>query len=106
MKYVTKCGSLSIEWGKRTYIMGILNVTPDSFSGDGVRNDVGLALEQALRFQNDGADIIDVGGESTRPGSIPVEQEAENRIITNIFLSFMVTTVSNNQNFVKVLGLP
>tara|TARA_B100001750_G_scaffold32710_1_gene22620 strand:- start:1405 stop:1542 length:138 start_codon:yes stop_codon:yes gene_type:complete len=40
------------------------------------------------------------------PGSIPVEQEAENRIIRNIFLSFMVTTVSNIQNFVKVLGLP
>ena len=58
MKYVTKCGSLSIEWGKRTYIMGILNVTPDSFSGDGVGNDIGLALEQALQMENDGADII------------------------------------------------
>ena len=84
MKYVTKCGSLSIEWGKRTYIMGILNVTPDSFSGDGVRNDVGLALEQALRFQNDGADIIDVGGESTRPGSIPVDLDEERLSLIHI----------------------
>ena len=89
MKYVTKCGSLSIEWGKRTYIMGILNVTPDSFSGDGVRNDVGLALEQALRFQNDGADIIDVGGESTRPGSIPVDLNEERRRVIPVVRSLV-----------------
>ena len=89
MKYVTKCGSLSIEWGKRTYIMGILNVTPDSFSGDGVRNDVGLALEQALRFQNDGADIIDVGGESTRPGSIPVDLDEERRRVIPVVRSLV-----------------
>ena len=89
MKYVTKCGSLSIEWGKRTYIMGILNVSPDSFSGDGVRNDVGLALEQALRFQNDGADIIDVGGESTRPGSIPVDLDEERRRVIPVVRSLV-----------------
>jgi dihydropteroate synthase len=89
MKYVTKCGSLSIEWGKRTYIMGILNVTPDSFSGDGVRNDVGLALEQALRFQNDGADIIDVGGESTRPGSIPIDLDEERRRVIPVVRSLV-----------------
>ena len=89
MKYVTKCGSLSIEWGKRTYIMGILNVTPDSFSGDGIRNDVGLALEQALRFQNDGADIIDVGGESTRPGSIPVDLDEERRRVIPVVRSLV-----------------
>ena len=47
--------------------MGVINVTPDSFSGDGLRRDVGAAVEQSLRFQEDGADIIDVGGESTRP---------------------------------------
>ena len=89
MKYVTKCGSLSIEWGKRTYIMGILNVTPDSFSGDGIGNDVGLAVEQALKLQNDGADIIDVGGESTRPGSIPVDLEEERRRVIPVVRSLV-----------------
>ena len=100
MKYVTKCGSLSIEWGKSTYIMGILNVTPDSFSGDGVGNDIGLALEQALQLQNDGADIIDVGGESTRPGSIPVDLEEERRrvipvvrnLVSNLSIPISVDT--------------
>lgn len=50
--------------------MGVLNVTPDSFSGDGVGHDTGAALEQALRFQEWGADIIDAGAESTRPPSV------------------------------------
>ena len=65
-------GSLTIagmqfRWGQRTYIMGIINVTQDSFSGDGVGLDVDAAVQQAVRFQEDGADIIDVGGQSTRP---------------------------------------
>jgi len=50
--------------------MGILNVTPDSFSGDGVGSDLDAAVRQAIAFQRDGADIIDVGGESTRPPSV------------------------------------
>jgi len=57
--------------------MGILNLTPDSFSGDGVHDDVGRALENAERLVAEGADIIDIGGESTRPGSAPVELEEE-----------------------------
>ncbi len=57
-------------WGVRTYVMGVLNVTPDSFSRDGVGSDAAAAVEQALRFQEAGADIVDVGGESTRPPSI------------------------------------
>ncbi|NQV04532.1 MAG: dihydropteroate synthase [Candidatus Omnitrophica bacterium] len=65
------------EFGSRTYVMGILNVTPDSFSGDGVYQDAGGALETAERFVARGADIIDVGGESTRPGSEPVSLEEE-----------------------------
>ena len=51
-------------------MMGVLNVTPDSFSGDGVGHDTGAALEQALRFREWGADIIDAGAESTRPPSV------------------------------------
>ena len=70
-------GKLGFAWGKRTYVMGIINVTPDSFSGDGLGYDAEAALEQALRFQDEGADIIDVGGESTRPGSTPVTVEEE-----------------------------
>ena len=70
---------MGFAWGKRTYVMGIINVTPDSFSGDGLGYDAEAALEQALRFQDEGADIIDVGGESTRPGSTPVTVEEEKR---------------------------
>ncbi|MQF48524.1 dihydropteroate synthase [SAR202 cluster bacterium AC-647-N09_OGT_505m] len=76
---LTRCGDLELEWGKRTYIMGIVNVTPDSFSGDGLGYDAEIALEQALRFQQQGAHIIDVGGESTRPGSTPVHVDEEKR---------------------------
>lgn len=60
-------GGRSFDWGSRTYVMGIVNVTTDSFSGDGLSTDVDAAVSQALAFQEQGADIIDVGGESTRP---------------------------------------
>lgn len=65
--------------GERTLIMGILNVTPDSFSDGGKYNSLERALKQAEKLINDGADIIDVGGESTRPGhtQISVEEEIE-----------------------------
>lgn len=62
-------GSRSLELGKRTLIMGILNVTPDSFSDGGKFLDAERALEHATRLLDDGADIIDIGGESTRPGA-------------------------------------
>lgn len=75
-------GSLSIagrtfDWGDRTYIMGVVNVTPDSFSGDGLGDDIEAALAQAERMIEAGADLIDVGGESTRPGSEPISVEEE-----------------------------
>ena len=66
----TAVGNSTFEWGARTYVMGVLNVTPDSFSGDGVGRDVDAAVRKALGFQEAGADLIDVGGESTRPASI------------------------------------
>jgi len=65
------------EFGQRTYIMGILNVTPDSFSGDGVYDNPNHAVSEAERIVEEGADIIDIGGESTRPGALPVSQEEE-----------------------------
>jgi dihydropteroate synthase len=64
-------------WGEQTYIMGILNVTPDSFSDGGTSFDVESALIKAMRMINEGAHIIDVGGESTRPGSTRISEEEE-----------------------------
>ena len=66
-----------MRWGERTYVMGILNVTPDSFSGDGVGDDIEAAIVRAKQLAEEGADIIDVGGESTRPGAPPVSVEEE-----------------------------
>lgn len=68
---------MDFKFGSRTYIMGILNVTPDSFSGDGIYQDVDKAVEIAERLVEDGADVIDIGGESTRPGAEPVTAEEE-----------------------------
>jgi dihydropteroate synthase len=62
-------GKRTLELGKRTLIMGIVNVTPDSFSDGGLYLDSGPALAHALQLLDEGADIIDVGGESTRPGA-------------------------------------
>ena len=74
---VTVCGDREFRWGERTFIMGVLNVTPDSFSGDGLGGDIEAALAQARRLEAEGADIIDIGGESTRPQSSPVSAEEE-----------------------------
>ncbi len=62
-------GSRTVQLGKRTLIMGVVNVTPDSFSDGGANFDRDRAVEYALKLLQDGADIIDVGGESTRPGA-------------------------------------
>ena len=70
-------GSRTLELGKRTLIMGIVNVTPDSFSDGGLYFDSGKAVEHALRLLDEGADIIDIGGESTRPGASVVASPAE-----------------------------
>jgi dihydropteroate synthase len=62
-------GSRSLHLGKRTFVMGVINVTPDSFSDGGTHFDRDRAVEHGLELLQDGADILDVGGESTRPGS-------------------------------------
>jgi dihydropteroate synthase len=64
-------------WGARTYVMGVINATPDSFSGDGINRDTQAAVDKALSFAAAGCDIIDIGGESTRPGHEPVPEEEE-----------------------------
>jgi len=64
-------------WSSRTYVMGVINISPDSFSGDGLGRDVDAAVEQGRRFEEEGADILDVGGESTRPDFQPVSAAEE-----------------------------
>ncbi len=68
----TIIGNCRFEWGRRTYVMGILNVTPDSFSDGGRFLEPAAALNQAEQMVDEGADVIDVGAESTRPGARPV----------------------------------
>jgi dihydropteroate synthase len=77
-------GGRLFVWGERTYIMGVVNVTPDSFSGDGLGYDVERAVARAESMVEEGADLIDVGGESTRPGSQPVEVEEELRRVVPV----------------------
>lgn len=74
---ITRCGGMEFNWGERTFIMGVVNITPDSFSGDGLGNDIDAALAQSRRFIQEGADIIDVGGESTRPESASISVDEE-----------------------------
>jgi len=74
---VLSCGPYQLDYEKKTLIMGILNATPDSFSDGGRYNTVEVAVAKAKQLVADGADIIDVGGESTRPGAefVPVDEE-------------------------------
>ena len=68
---------LPFELGRRTLVMGILNVTPDSFSDGGLFRSRDTAVAHALQLEDEGADILDVGGESTRPGHVPVPADEE-----------------------------
>ncbi|NBH83915.1 dihydropteroate synthase [bacterium C-53] len=70
-------GNREFQTSGKTYVMGILNVTPDSFSDGGEHNTIDSALFHAEKMMAEGADIIDVGGESTRPGFCPVSEEEE-----------------------------
>lgn len=70
-------GNRNFETGRKTYVMGILNVTPDSFSDGGRYTDSDSALRHCEQMIKDGADIIDVGGESTKPGFIPVPADEQ-----------------------------
>jgi dihydropteroate synthase len=72
-----RVGSRTLECGPRTLVMGILNVTPDSFSDGGLFRDHERAVEHGLRMVEEGADLLDVGGESTRPGSDSVSVDEE-----------------------------
>ncbi|SEU10402.1 dihydropteroate synthase [Salinibacillus kushneri] len=85
MSQLIKLGGKSYNLNQQTLVMGILNVTPDSFSDGGKYNDQKRAVEHAATMQQDGADIIDIGGESTRPNHTPVSVKEElERIIPSI----------------------
>ena len=69
-------GNRNFDTENKTYIMGILNVTPDSFSDGGKYQNMDAALAHAEQMVREGADILDVGGESTRPGHVQISDEA------------------------------
>lgn len=80
--YILDCRGKLLEIGKRTLVMGILNITPDSFSDGGKYIDAGKAVARANKMVEDGVDIIDVGAQSTRPGHVPVGIDEEiNRLM-------------------------
>ena len=74
-----RCGPLVLEFGARTYVVGIVNTAPDSFAGDGLAGDAAAAEALGRSMRAAGADIIDVGGRSTRPGALPVDESEEAR---------------------------
>ncbi len=76
-KFRLRLHGRTLALGERTLVMGVLNVTPDSFSDGGLTLDPDAAVERALALERAGADIVDVGGESTRPGARPVPAEVE-----------------------------
>jgi len=86
-QYAIRCRKRTLTLGKRTLLMGVLNVTPDSFSDGGLFYDKEKAIPHGLRMVEEGADIIDIGGESTRPGSKPLELEEELRRVIPVIKS-------------------
>jgi len=68
---------MALSWGARTYVMGVINVTPDSFSDGGRFDRPEAALRQARRMLRQGADLLDLGGQSTRPGAVEIDAEEE-----------------------------
>jgi dihydropteroate synthase len=83
-RFKLRLHSRTLILGERTLIMGVLNVTPDSFSDGGRYLDSGAAVARALELERDGADIVDIGGESTRPGAETIHVEEEIRRIVPV----------------------
>lgn len=75
--FILKWSSYRLDLTRRTHIMGILNVTPDSFSDGGLYLNTDKAVERSFEIEKEGADMIDIGGESTRPGALPLSPEEE-----------------------------
>src|ERR1051326_489042 len=84
MQHVWRTSRSVLEWRERPLILGILNVTPDSFSDGGQHFAHEAAVAHGLALVNEGADLLDVGGESTRPGAIPVPLDEELRRVVPV----------------------
>jgi dihydropteroate synthase len=85
--YTIRCRKKTFKLGRQTVLMGVLNVTPDSFSDGGLYFDKEKAVAQGLKMVEEGADLIDIGGESTRPGSKPLPLEEELRRVIPVMES-------------------
>src|SRR5690606_29282585 len=81
-----------LVWGSRTYVMGIINATPDSFSGDGIGTDVQAAVARAREMEAAGADWLDIGGESSRPGADELEPAEELRRVLPVIEALRAAT--------------
>lgn len=79
MPHIWRIRGRTLDLSERAFVMGIVNVTPDSFSDGGLWADPKIAIDHALSLVEEGADLLDIGGESTRPGSDPVTAEEELR---------------------------
>lgn len=92
MTYAWKLPNRTLHIGRRPLLMGIINVTPDSFSDGGRFLAAGKAIEHGLKLIADGADLLDIGGESTRPGSKPIALEEELRRVEPVFTELAKAT--------------
>jgi dihydropteroate synthase len=112
----TRIGRRPFAWGSRTFVMGIVNVTPDSFSGDGLLarasdDPLAAALAQARQMADEGADLLDIGGASSRPGHAPVTADEESRRVVPVVralreaLPEMPLSVDTNQPAVAAAAL-
>jgi dihydropteroate synthase len=90
--FLLRTSRRNLNLGERTLIMGILNVTPDSFSDGGRFDSPEKAIEEGIRMAEEGADILDIGGESTRPGSDPVSPEEEMRRVIPVIRALALRT--------------
>jgi dihydropteroate synthase len=86
-RFTLRAGEWTLELGERTLVMGILNVTPDSFSDKGIFFEPKAAVDRAWQIADEGADILDIGGESTRPGSLGISTDEELRRVLPILES-------------------
>ena len=102
------CGDRSFDCSGRTLVMGVVNVTPDSFSDGGRFLDADAAVKHGLRMVEEGADVLDVGGESTRPGSDPVSADEERRrvvpVVERLAKEVPETPISVDTRKVEVAG--
>ncbi len=92
---VLTCGDRALEIGARTFVMGVVNVTPDSFSDGGLHVAPAAAVDHALRLLDDGADVLDIGGESTRPGAAAVTADEESARVLPVVEALAARGVTN-----------